>query len=569
MKKSNLSRIVSLLIIMLMVVGSFTGCGKTSEEAEGTTTEAVKKDDTTKTDDTKTDTTEAASGENKVVFPLEEQITLTCLIATRPDVDDFDNNEMTKKLEEMTNINFEFEVVNSAEAEQRLNLALSTGTYPDLILLPHLSAALQNLYGTQGMLLPMDELIADNGKNTRDVLERYPDILAYYTAQDGHMYNLPRIYDVTYSKCLEKLWIYQPWLDKLNLELPTTTEEFYEVLKAFKEQDPNGNGIADEIPMAGTDKSWAAGVRNYLMNAFVYYPENQGNANYLYVDNGTVVASYFQDEFKDGINYIAKLVDEGLISSESFTQDGDGLKRMGENPDDVILGAFPGGYQGIGVDMTGDRWTDYVAVEPLEGPNGVKLTKYTPDSIYAAGMSITDKCEYPDVAMALADLLYTEEMSIMNFDGVEGVDWQFVDDTTKMGVNGEPARWERLHDLQDNEPNFSWSQQGNAAYVAETMYTDDPLNVQIILYKETADKYMPYIPSMDMILKTYIYSEEESIDQVTYSTAINEFISLKTASYALNSENIDEDWDAFKSELVKMGAEDYIAIYQKAYDANK
>ncbi|QUI24777.1 extracellular solute-binding protein [Vallitalea pronyensis] len=567
MKKHNFRSILALLLVAMMVIGSFTGCGNAADETEDTSSEdsnVVK--DSDKDDDKDSQSTQTSqSRENTIQFPLEEQVTLTCFVHTRPFVDDFDNNPMTKYIEEKTNIDLQFEVVNGPEAEQKLNLALSTGTYPDIILVSQLTKALQNLYGEQGILLPMDELMKDNGKQAKAVLEKYPDIEAFYTAKDGHLYNLPRIYDVTYSKCLEKVWIYKPWLDKLNLDLPTTTEEFYQVLKAFKEQDPNGNGKPDEIPMAGTETSWAAGVRNFLMNAFVYYPQSQGGASYLYVDNGKVIASYLQDGYKEGIKYMRKLVDEGLLSTESFTQDSEGFKRMGENPEDVILGCFPGGFQGVALDMTGDRWKDYVAVEPLQGPQGVRYTKYAPDSIYLSGFSITDKCEHPDIAMALADFLYSEELSIFNFDGAPDVDWKYVQDESKLGINGEPAVFERLHALEENQHNFSWSQLGNAAYVAESMYTDDPENIQVMLYKETKKKYLPHIPPMDMILKQYIYSEEESADMMIYATAINAFLDQMSAAYILGDHM---DWENFEKELMNMGVQSYIDIFQRAYDKN-
>lgn len=579
MKANKVTKLMSLLLSMILIMSVFAGCSeKTDQEAtEGTNTsgESNSDDNETKTSEdqaqeAKEKTEAIADGENKIQFPLEEQVTLTLMVRTRAGVDDYKNNKMTEYIEELTNINLEFDVVNESEAEERLNLALSTGTYPDIIMLPQMSAALQNLYGSQGILLPIDEYIPDNGKKTREVLELYPDIYEYYTAQDGHMYNLPRMYDVTYGKCLEKLWIYEPWLEALDLELPTTTEEFYQVLKAFKEQDPNGNGIADEIPMAGSDKSWASNVRNVLMNAFVYYPANQGGGNYLYVDEGEIVASYFQDGFKDGLKYMNKLVDEGLLSAESFTQDGEGLKRMGENPDDVILGAFPGGYQGIGVDMLGGRAYDYVCVEPLEGPNGVKYTKYSPDSIFQSGLSITDACEYPEVAMALADLLYSEELSIMNFVGIKDADWEYVTDESKLGVNGEPARFEPLKDLNEIEPNSFWSQTGNAVFIAESQYSDkDPKeDVQKILYAETKNKYLPYAPPMEMILKQYIYSEEESAEIVTYATSINDFVNQKTAEFAIGILDIDGEWDSFISELEKMGAREYIEVFQAKYNEN-
>ena len=63
-----------------------------------------------------------------------------------------------------------------------------------------------------------------------------------------------------------KLWFNYDWLEKLGLEEPQTTEELYEVLKAFKTQDPNGNGKANEIPLTGSIE-WSCALEYYLMNS--------------------------------------------------------------------------------------------------------------------------------------------------------------------------------------------------------------------------------------------------------------------------------------------------------------
>jgi len=77
-----------------------------------------------------------------------------------------------------------------------------------------------------------------------------------------------------------KMWLYKPWVDKLGLEWPETTEDFYNVLKAFKEQDPNGNGKADEVPLLGATTSWRTDPFGFLMNSFVYTVMPQHLNNY-------------------------------------------------------------------------------------------------------------------------------------------------------------------------------------------------------------------------------------------------------------------------------------------------
>lgn len=98
------------------------------------------------------------------------------------------------------------------------------------------------------------------------------------TAPDGNIYALPQINECYHCDNALKLWINKAWLDKLGLQLPTTTEEFYQVMKAFKEQDPNGNGKNDELPLTGSDEMWAGNVSAFLMNAFIVDDYTEKNA---------------------------------------------------------------------------------------------------------------------------------------------------------------------------------------------------------------------------------------------------------------------------------------------------
>ena len=68
-------------------------------------------------------------------------------------------------------------------------------------------------------------------------------------AADGHIYTIPFINTSATGKMGFKQWINTKWLETLGMEIPTTVEEFKEVLIAFRDEDPNGNGEKDEIPL--------------------------------------------------------------------------------------------------------------------------------------------------------------------------------------------------------------------------------------------------------------------------------------------------------------------------------
>ena len=113
------------------------------------------------------------------------------------------------------------------------------------------------------------------------------------------------------------MYINQKWLDTLNLNVPTTTDELTEVLQAFKDQDPNGNGKADEIPMSCIGDF---SKQDYsFFNAFGMFGIAP-DMNVLVVEDGEVKCAATTENWKAACNYFADLYEKGLLDNESFTQ---------------------------------------------------------------------------------------------------------------------------------------------------------------------------------------------------------------------------------------------------------
>lgn len=148
-------------------------------------------------------------------------------------------NQHPLKLEEIKrlfNINLNVISTPTAEYDQKLNLAMASGDKLDIILFRNLTEMFS--YAKQGALMPLDQLLEDYAPNTMGYV---PEKLWPYMQADGVTYAIPT------ERIPQKnnLYIRQDWLDKLNLPVPQTLEELRDVMKAFVEQDPDGNGIND------------------------------------------------------------------------------------------------------------------------------------------------------------------------------------------------------------------------------------------------------------------------------------------------------------------------------------
>lgn len=83
---------------------------------------------------------------------------------------------------------------------------------------------------------------------------------------DGHIYALPLIIDEPRAFVPSRLWLNGDWMESLGIMTePTTTDELYELLKRFKNEDPNKNGKNDEIPISSEK---LGGFQSVLLPAF-------------------------------------------------------------------------------------------------------------------------------------------------------------------------------------------------------------------------------------------------------------------------------------------------------------
>src|SRR5699024_6276735 len=309
-------------------------------------------------------------------FPIvEEEVTLDVLIPSNSFVENFETNEFTKWYEEKTGVKINWEVVPEEGVEEQLNLILTSGDYPDVIMNMPVSPAQLRVYGEKGIFLSLNELIDKYGVQTKKMFEEMPIIEDSITTPEGDIYALPQVNECYHCTMPEKMWINKPWLDELGLDMPTTTDEFYEVMKAFKDEDPNGNGEADEIPLAGMKNSWREKITGFLMTPFIYSD--------IHEVGGEIIVPWDKPEWKEGLTYLNKMYEDGLIYEGSFTQDAEQFKKIGENPDESILGAASAAtlLYFVSVEDTSEdsRMLDYEAVPPLEGPEGNRLVYREPD----------------------------------------------------------------------------------------------------------------------------------------------------------------------------------------------
>ena len=166
--------------------------------------------------------------EGDIVAPIagpltEEPVSFSVVAMQNAGVSSFDDNRYTDWLEEKTNVHIDWQLVPEEEAEGQLNLMLASGDIPEMIF-GIVTPSQQALYGAQGLFLPLNDLIEEHAPNLKKAFEIYPGMREVLTAPDGNIYGMMTLEDCYHCSMSQKLWIYQPWLDALGLEMPATTD---------------------------------------------------------------------------------------------------------------------------------------------------------------------------------------------------------------------------------------------------------------------------------------------------------------------------------------------------------
>ncbi|MCA1292434.1 extracellular solute-binding protein [Paenibacillus sp. alder61] len=484
---------------------------------------------------------------NKEGLPIvNEPVTLKVLTMRWGNMGDtFTQNQWLQDLEKNTNVKIEWEVVSSNDWSEQKSIMLASGTLPDIIL-GNQTFSDSDIVNNLSYFRPLDELIEQYMPNLKAAMEETPELRQISTFPDGKIYSLPARLPAR-PKSKNQPVINKAWLDKLGLQAPQNLDELRNVLKAFKEQDPNGNGKKDEIPY--TENGLGA-----LLDPFGI---TDPNGNSMTVKDGKPVFIPVSEEYKAGLQWAHELYAEGLIDQELYTQDATMTSAKQQNADAPIVGFT---YQWT-PDAVFGKWSgEYEAIAPIAGPDGKKYQAGDPSglSFNRNEMLITTSCKYPEIAARWADQFYTNEASIQNF-------WGAIDTVIKKNEDG-------TYTLMDPPSGTS----ADAWYWEQSLrdfgpkYVSPAFEKNIVLNPKTGDGLKLEIDKMGSEYVTVpfpnvMYTAEEFQELPTLTTDIDSYVSAMRAQWVTKG-GIDEEWDAYVKKLQDMGLDKLMKIRTDAYN---
>lgn len=478
---------------------------------------------------------------------VNEPITLDVLTVRWGNMGDtFTQNQWLKDLEQQTNVKINWQVMSSNDWGEQKSIMLASGTLPDVILGDAVFSD-SDIVNNLAYFRPLDEYIDQYMPNLKAAMEETPELKKISTFPDGQIYSLPARLP-SRPKSMNQPIINKAWLDRLGLEVPETTDELYQVLKAFKEQDPNGNGKQDEIPISGSGD-----ISSDLLSPFGI---TDINASSMMIQDGKPVFYPVTEQYKEAIKWAHQLYAEGLIDPELFTQDNTMSTAKHQNPDAALIGFTN---QWI-PDAVFGKWKDeYEAIPTLAGPDGQRYQAGDPVglSFRRNELLITTSSKYPEVVARWADQFYTNEASIQNFWGAIGTVIEKKDDDTYAlmsppeGTSADAWYWEQS--LRDFGPKYVSPSFEQNIILDETVGD----GLKLVIDKLGADYVTTPFPNV-------MYSSEEFQELPTLTTDIDGYVRTNRAKW-ITEGTIDEEWDGYLKQLNDMGLERLVQIRTEAY----
>lgn len=535
----KVSKPIALALVVMLLLTVVAGCTSSSPTTPTTTENQTTMEPTTALTSSENETAEMIGNMYVSGLPvLKEKETYSIAVSMDPNSKNtMAEKEAVKVAEEQTNIHIEWQEIPNSGWAEKVNILIVSGDLPDAF------AGHVDIMKNKDAFAIINDAIDQYAPNIQEMFEAMPAMKTAVTAPDGNIYTLPTNRSDRSSTVSEGLWINQSWLNDLNLTMPTTTDEFVEVLKAFKTSDPNKNGKDDEIPF-GALQTNSSNTLDPMFGPFGVVD----TAEYVYVQDGSTVFAAKQDGYFAGLSWLHLLYSEGLIDQECFTMTPSQLTAKMQSEDIIygcIMSWLPDG-------MDAKYGDDYVCLPPLKGPDNDQMwTSSRQPGGEMSGFSITVDCANPEVLVRYYDNnISTLENMMLWYNGPEGAgQWVRIDGTkwaettefipeganvsefertVAVGPSSPAYLWQKFSDLRVNEPRIEKRIAANEIYLKYAVASvpnglDDPERVtQRELLFTDINNYMKKFKANAIV---------EGISESDWQTHLQQMEQLKVDEY--------------------------------------
>lgn len=603
-------KVISILLSLTMVAGLLSGCGGGGSDT-GSSSDSGSSTPSENVEDIQEAVDSAASAEDTGLTPEEQEAVDAGIIAldgSLPIIKDpaafeekygkismlFINSAdrvvpvgelaMVQKWAEDTGVEFDWQSIPNEGAQEKINLMLASGEdLPDAFwnFGDGKSGNIVVQYADQDVFLPTEGLINDYMPNLKKILDDNPNYRAEITAPNGHTYGFPYIEEM-YGLVLTggPLLINKTWLDQVGKEVPTTVDEWVDCLKAFRDGgDLNGNGEADEIPMA----TWFGATDSFGSYNMFYrftgtfgcadsYCGGNAYADHLRLIDGKVTFTAMDEAFRKTAEFFNMLYNENLIWNGSFEADESASYKTSLIKEDVArIGCF-----GTWTDQeitNLDVHDEYVPLPRLEGEAGkMGFANNYSELQDSSDTAITTTCKFPHVIARFVDYMVGDPaISIQSNWGAEGYNYKLdengilrtpLDEQGRYVAQQEGADYADFGKARTNSTTARGSMIVlNEYYETVAGYAYDA--VQLLEWQRVngKDEVLEEYDTIPRVMMTVEELTRLAQIQPTVSDIVDRYINTWVTSGVT-----DDNWNAYLGELEAAGVNDVVSIYQTAVD---
>lgn len=552
---------VGSVVLMLSLAVSAAACGNNADNTSSSSNNAGA---TEQSGNNASQTNNASKSNNEAQPPKLEKLTywVPNHTAAASQMTTYADMGMYKELERLTGVKVEFQEppLDAAQAQEQFNLMIATNNLPDVIEASWgaTSGSVVRYPGgaekaiVDNKIIRLNDLIDQYAPNLKSLLDSHPDWKKQISTDEGDIYAFPFLRDGDKTRVFFGPSIRQDWLTKLGLQMPTTIDEWYTVLKAFKEKDPNGNGKADEIPFY-IDKDLISNDAPFLGAWGVNYS--------FYQDGGTVKYGPIQPEYKGFLETMNKWYKEGLLDKDFAAPN---AKLFDNKMTTDLLGATVS-YNGGGIGKYAGLMKDKDPNFDLEpAPYPVLKAGDTPiwgqkDFSYnGVGAAITTSDKNPIETVKWLDYAYGAQGNLLFNYGLDGVSYKM--------ENGNAVLSPDLL----NPPAGTSVQQATAKYVRATwsapFVLDENFQTQYLSLpqqKRALDVWSK--PTAERKLPLVSPTQDESSKFASIMTDIQTYQDEMLLKFIMGVESLD-NFDEYVKKIQGMGIDDAIKIEQDALE---
>ncbi|RCW76756.1 extracellular solute-binding protein [Saliterribacillus persicus] len=498
------------------------------------------------------------------------KVVLTGLITKHPLTKDLEDMEWLQEIEDKAGVEIKWEEV-TADWDQKKGAMLAGGDIPDIIVGPNAITDADFAKFT-GLFEDLAPLIEEHGPNVQAMFDQQPKTKALATQDDGQIFGLPK-YQRFWPETATMQFINQEWLDNLGLETPTNWDELFDVLMAFKEEDANGNGDAnDEIPMdfapIGTG-GFGFFHPTVLLGSTGMTISGGGGQGY-FLEDGEVKNFFVDERYKEMVVFMNRLYSNGLINEEAFTQDYTKYQSVARGEGENAKVGYTYGWERT--DRFGLNVADqYVSFDPM-----AKSADYSGDISWSYDydnlnfglnlIQMSSQTENKEAAMKFINELYDPEVSLQVLFGSIGPNIEKADDGSytilpPQDEEMDPGTWKWTSSWADNGP----------------MFISDELEVELGEdMKAVGEQQQPFIDAFEGLDKENdvfpgMFIKYSDADNNQMSLTNTDMMNLTLSKFAewITSGGIEDEWDSYVQEVEAIGLQNNLDIMQGYYDDYK